>query len=58
MASSLAAEIENKFGVKPELVPGHGGIYEVVVDGEIVFTNHSEGHIPEHEEVLQKIQQH
>ena len=55
----MAAEIENKFGVKPELVEGHGGIYEVAVDGEIVSTNRSEcGRIPEHEEVLQKIEQH
>ena len=38
MASSLAAEIENKFGVKPDLVEGHGGIYEVVVNGKTVYS--------------------
>ena len=56
MATSLAAEIENKFGVKPELVEGHGGIYEVDVNGTTVYTNKEMcGQIPENEQVLQEI---
>ena len=52
----MAAEIENKFGVKPEFVEGHGGVYQVDVNGTTVYTNKEMcGQIPENEQVLQEI---
>jgi hypothetical protein len=41
-AASLAAEIEQEFGITAILVEGHGGIFEVSLDENIVFSNHKE----------------
>jgi hypothetical protein len=39
MASGLAARIEDIFGITPQLVDGHNGIYEVSINRETVVTN-------------------
>lgn len=39
MAAGLAARIEEIFGVAPQLVEGHNGIYEVTSNGQVVATN-------------------
>lgn len=53
MASGLAATMNDKFGVTPELVDGHNGIYEVTVDGNILYTNGGKcSQLPTNEEVL------
>jgi selT/selW/selH-like putative selenoprotein len=51
----LAAEIEREFGVKPVLERGRGGVFDVLVDGTLIFSKHEEGRFPEHDEVLAKI---
>ncbi len=57
-ASALAAAIKAEFGVSPGLRPGHGGIFEVVVDGSVEYTNAGVfEEIPEHERVLQRIRE-
>ena len=38
-----------------ELVPAHGGIFEVRVNGEIVFSNNDEGRYPEIRELKEAI---
>jgi len=48
----LAAEIESNFGDKVELVVGKGGCFEVVVDGELVFSKKDAGRFPENSEVI------
>jgi len=36
-----------------ELIPGEGGIFDVKVDGELVYSKHETGrHIRDNEEVL------
>jgi len=52
----LAANIEDVFGVVPRLVEGHDGIYEVTVDGKVVFSNKGGcAGLPSDEEVLRGI---
>jgi selenoprotein W-related protein len=34
----LAAELKQEFGVDAELIPGRGGVFEVEVDGQLVFS--------------------
>jgi len=52
----LAVAIENEFGITAELKEGHGGIYEVTVDGNTVYTNReAPGQIPPDEKVLEEI---
>ncbi|HHL33382.1 MAG TPA: SelT/SelW/SelH family protein [Desulfobulbaceae bacterium] len=40
-----------------ELVQGSGGVYEVIVDGEIVFSKKKEGRFPEPGEIIALVRQ-
>ena len=51
----MAAEIESEFGSKATLVPGGSGIYDVVVDGEMIFSKDQTGRFPEDGEFAQSI---
>ncbi len=52
----MADEIERDLGLKSRLVPGSGGIFEVRVDGEVVFTNDSRGGVPDPQRVVPEVQ--
>ena len=54
-ASSLAAEIESNFGVSPELIPGAGGCFEVVVNGQLIFSKNQDKRFPNDGEVVAAI---
>jgi hypothetical protein len=59
MASSLAARIREIFGVVPQLVEGHNGIYETSINGQVVVTNQGKcGGIPSDEAILQEIRKY
>lgn len=51
----MAEEILEKTGVKPELIGGSGGIFDVKLDGKLIFSKHEVGRFPEHFEVLSQI---
>ena len=36
----------------PELTPGRGGVFDVVVDGRRIFSKHEAGRFPEEREIL------
>jgi len=56
MASGLAAELKEAFGVDSELVAGGGGIFDVEVDGELVYSKFQEkDQFPEPGEVERRI---
>jgi selenoprotein W-related protein len=52
----LAATIKGETGVESELVCGGGGIFDVVVDGDMIFSKHEVGRFPESDEIVEKIQ--
>ncbi|MCZ6462845.1 MAG: Rdx family protein [Proteobacteria bacterium] len=54
-ATSLAAAIMEKTGSEPELVRGDKGIFDVTVDGRLIFSKHETGRFPEHKEVLEQL---
>jgi len=59
MASSLVDRIREIFGISPNLVEGHNGIYEVTINGKVVVTNQGKcSGIPSEEEILQEIRKH
>jgi hypothetical protein len=58
MAASMAAAIENKFGLRAELVEGHDGIYEIAVNGRLVYSNQACAHPPLEETVFAEIRQY
>jgi predicted Rdx family selenoprotein len=54
----LAAELKQEFGVDARLIKGQGGIFDVEVDGRMVFSKHKEGaRFPEDGEVAGRIRQ-
>jgi len=39
----LAAELKANVGVEAELVAGSGGVFDVLVDGQVVYSKQSSG---------------
>ena len=56
-ASSLLAALKKKFGVEAKLIADGGGIFEVSLDGKVVFDKFSVGRFPEDQEVIDKIEE-
>jgi selT/selW/selH-like putative selenoprotein len=51
----LAASIAEEFAVDSELIRGADGIFDVVVDGELIFSKHQENRFPEAPEILETL---
>jgi selT/selW/selH-like putative selenoprotein len=47
----LAAELKKRFDVDARLKPGHKGIFDVEVDGELVFSKYETHRFPRPNEV-------
>jgi len=43
----VAAEIRDALGIEVELIDGGGGIFDVCVDGKLVFSKANVGRFPE-----------
>jgi len=43
--------LEKRYGVPVEMIPSGGGVFEVVADGDLVFSKKSLGRFPEDGEV-------
>jgi len=54
-ASSLQAAIKEKYGITATLEEGHGGIFEVFIDGQRVYSNQVTHRFPRDEEIFAKI---
>ncbi|MGH7352154.1 MAG: SelT/SelW/SelH family protein [Candidatus Methylomirabilales bacterium] len=54
MAQELLTTFENELG-ELALVPGTGGIFEVKVDGKVIFSRNQEGRFPESKELKQLV---
>ena len=52
----MAARIQKEFGVESELIQGKGGVFDVVVDGDMVFSKHEVGRFPTEQEVIDLMQ--
>ena len=48
----MAATIKTVLGIETELLPGAKGIFDVVVDGDLIFSKYQTGRYPEHEEIV------
>ena len=51
-ASSLAAAIKQALGVTAEVIAGARGQFDVVADGELIFSKGKEHRFPESDEVI------
>ena len=50
------AEIRERFGVESKLVKGGAGVFDVVVDEELIFSKHDAGRFPEPGEILSALE--
>lgn len=51
----MAAELRNEFGADARLVRGKDGVFEVEVDGDLVFSKRRLGRFPDPGEVARAI---
>lgn len=51
----MAATIKDKTGNDAQLIEGGGGIFDVVVDGEMIFSKHEVDRFPEDDEILSQL---
>ena len=54
-ATQMAEEIKKKYGAETELVKGDKGIFDVYVDGKLVFSRHQEGRFPEAQDIFDRV---
>lgn len=53
----MKAEIEKRFDdVQVELIDGSGGVFEVAVNDDLVFSKKQTGRFPEPEEIFEKLE--
>jgi selenoprotein W-related protein len=52
----LAAELTKKFGATCELIASGGGVFEVVVDGELIYSKKDSGRHADTGEVARLIE--
>ena len=58
VAEKLSAAIESRFGVVAKLEEGHGGIYEVRINGDVVFNNFEQGgRLPTDAQIFREIRE-
>lgn len=55
MAVSLAAKIQEAFGDESFLIEGAGGIFDVNVDGKLVYSKHETGEFPNEDALIEEL---
>jgi len=52
----LAAELKKRLGIDSKLIPGGGGVFDVSVDGKVIFSKKAMGRYPDPEEIIGVLQ--
>ncbi len=47
--------IKKELGVEPELIRGRGGVFNVTVGNELIYSKHDAGRFPTEDEILEKL---
>ena len=47
--------IKDEIGAEPQLIKGGGGIFDVAVDGKLIYSKHKTGRFPEPYEVINQL---
>ncbi len=47
----MADDVRERFGIETDLLKGHKGVFEVTLDGELLFSKKTLGRFPEPDEV-------
>ena len=51
----MAASLKDAFGIQAKLIEGGGGVFDVNVDGKLIFSKHEQGRFPTHDEIIESI---
>ena len=47
--------LRSRYGLRAELIPSSGGVFEVTVDGDLVFSKKALDRFPDHEEIFREV---
>ena len=53
----MQAAIKQEFGLTADLKGGHGGVFDVAIDGEVVYSKDQTYRFPTNEEIFAKIRE-
>lgn len=56
-ASSLGDELKKKFGADIELVAGSNGIFDISLDGNMIYSKSEQGRFPQPGEIIKLIEE-
>lgn len=51
----MAAELKKSFGIDSQLIRGSGGVFNVIVQNQKIFSKHDEGRFPSEKEILDQV---
>ena len=51
----MADDLKKQFGVESKLIKGHGGVFDVRLDGRLIYSKDQTGRFPERREVFDAI---
>ena len=51
----MAAKIKDALGAEAFLIPGAGGIFDVNVDGKLVYSKHETGEFPDEDALVSEL---
>ena len=54
----MAAELKRHLDVDAKLIAGGGGVFEVTVDGRLIFSKKLAGRFPDPTEIVELLQKH
>ncbi|MBU0496038.1 MAG: Rdx family protein [Chloroflexi bacterium] len=52
----MADELRQAFGAESRMIAGQGGVFDVTVDGKLVFSKFQTGRFPEPGEIVQLLE--
>ena len=54
-AVSLAANVKQYFGLEMQLIKSSGGVFEIKLDGQLIYSKKQTGEFPEEMDVVNQI---
>ena len=54
-AVSLAAKIKEALGTEPKIIPEGGGIFDIMVEKELVYSKFKTGSFPDEEKLIRQL---
>ena len=52
IALSLRSSLDSEFGILAEMIPSSGGVFEITVNGSLIFSKKQLGRLPKDGEVV------